>query len=198
MFVRPETIDRLTRERPSNKTFFSPRDVCITNYLASTIFLFTVILIPVSGSCRVRTVFTGEPREANYFAINLFLQTRPPPDATRGGIYVWIYLWMLERFIESPRSRYNTWVHRMEIIIFITRPLFYNTQRNLWLVINDYAMTRHRCYRLSYDYWPFFTRFERSSYAQQPFSVGQYLLRELSTNDYGLLCVPRCFIIAVK
>lgn len=47
MFVRPETIDRPIHERPSNKTFFSLCDVCITNCLASTIFLSIVILIPV-------------------------------------------------------------------------------------------------------------------------------------------------------
>lgn len=57
MFVRPETIDRPTHERPSNKTFFSLCDVCITNCLASTIFLSIVILIPVRFPSTGRTEF---------------------------------------------------------------------------------------------------------------------------------------------
>lgn len=105
MFVRPETIDRPTHERPSNKTFFSLCDVCITNCLASTIFFSIVILIPVRFPSTDRTECerihqqAATAREVNYFAINLFLQTRPF-DATREA-FTSEFISECERFIES-------------------------------------------------------------------------------------------------
>lgn len=125
MFVRPETIDRPTHERPSNKTFFSLCDVCITNCLASTIFLSIVILILVRFPSTDRTecerIHQRELREVNYFAINLFLQTRPL-DATRGA-FTSKFTFECASDLSSPHSK-SLRIHCVEIIIFIARHVF--------------------------------------------------------------------------
>jgi len=145
------SIDRLASGPQIKRSFLRAMFASQTIWRLPTIFLFTVILIcalSFNGSCKMRAVFTGEPRKTNYFAINLFLQTRSL-DATR-EVFTSEFTCECEQFIESPRSKYNTWVHR-EIIIFIVRLFIYNTQRNLCLLIND--ATWHV---VVIDYWSFF------------------------------------------
>lgn len=128
MFVRPETIDRPTHERPSNKTFFSLCDVCITNCLASTIFFSIVILIPVRfpstdhTECERIHQQATTARKVNYFAINLFLQTWPL-DATREAFtsefisecerFIEFSLEILENTLRCDNNLYRTWRLRL-------------------------------------------------------------------------------------
>lgn len=145
-----------TRERPSNKTFFSSRNVCITNYLAS---IYHIPFYCYSYMCVfLQRIVQSESRIHRRAAKDeLFCHQLISPNTisrcNERGIYVWIYFWMRTVYQESSLEILE--VHR-EIIIFIVRLFFYEMQRNLCLLIND-AMTR-RCYRL----WILFYNFKSS------------------------------------
>lgn len=90
------SIDRLASGPQIKRSFLRAMFASQTIWRLPTIFLFTVILIcalSFNGSCKMRAVFTGEPRKTNYFAINLFLQTRSL-DATREVFTSEFTLWM--------------------------------------------------------------------------------------------------------
>lgn len=121
MFVRPETIDRPTHERPSNKTFFSLCDVCITNCLASTIFLSIVILIPVRFPSTGRTECERAAARGELFCHQL-ISSNMTSRCNKRGIQR-ANLPLNTKSLSSPRSKYLK-IHCDEIIIFIARYVF--------------------------------------------------------------------------
>lgn len=145
LFGQKRSID--SRERPSNKTFFSLCDVCITNCLASTIFLFTVILILVRfPSTGVRMYFTAELNCAHKRWIILPSTYFCKHDLTVCSENVYLCVNFL--FLYVHQATY--WLFSLSKCskccievpaIFIACHHLDNIKQNLRLFINDNAMT---------------------------------------------------------
>lgn len=193
MFVRPETIDRLTREQPSNKTFFSPRTMFASQTIWRLPYSFLLLFLsPVRfpstnrAECESR-IHRRAPRK---WRIILPSQLISPNTISRmqRERHLRLNLPLNANGLSSPRSKYNTWIHRVEIIIFIVR-LF----QKFMLRHKRCYMTCHRCYQLSYDYRPFFT-ISRVLLCSVIVFYWAIFMRELSMKDYSLLCASRCLL----